>query len=65
MFHQISRSFTLSEEDEEKQESRFPLGQDFKVLPDGGMDDLVQQVVVKAGGWRKPQKLHSEWGDET
>lgn len=33
-------------------------------LPDGGVDDLVEQVVVKVGGCRKTQKLHSERGDE-
>lgn len=28
------------------------------------MDDLVEQVVMKVGGCRKTQKLHSERGDE-
>lgn len=41
-------------------ESRFPSEQDFDVLPDGGVNDLVQQVVVQVGGRRKTQKLHSE-----
>lgn len=45
--------------------SSFPSEQDVEVLPDGGVDDLVQQVVVQVGGWRKTQKLHCEWGDET
>ena len=34
------------------------------VVPDGSMDDLVEQVVVQVGGRRKAQKLHSEGGYE-
>lgn len=35
-----------------------------EMLPDGGVDDLVEQVVMQVGGRRKTQKLHSERGDE-
>lgn len=34
-------------------------------LPDGGVDDLVEQVVVQVGGCRKTKKFHRERGDET
>lgn len=46
-------------------ESRLPSEQDSEVLPDGGVNDLVQQVVVQVRGRRKTQELHSERGDET
>lgn len=34
-------------------------------VPDGSVDDLVEQVVVQVGGCRQTQKLHSERSDET
>lgn len=36
-----------------------------KFVPDGSMDDLVEQVVMQVGGCRKTQKLDCEGGDET
>lgn len=33
-------------------------------VPDGSVDDLVEQVVVQVGGRSKTQKLHGERGDE-
>lgn len=35
-----------------------------ELLPDGSVDDLVEQVVMQVSGCRKTQKLHSERGDE-
>lgn len=33
-------------------------------VPDGSVNDLVEEVVVQVGGCRKTQKFHSEGGDE-
>lgn len=34
------------------------------LLPERGVDDLVEQVVVQAGGRGETQELHGERGDE-
>lgn len=35
-----------------------------ELVPDGGMDDLVEQVVMQVCGCRQTKELHSERRDE-